>query len=59
MKTISWTRFKERAKKRKGWIALGNTLLISGFVSFSNHPDWGVWCSAIGLLITLIAFSKK
>lgn len=59
MNTISWKIIKERAKKRKGWIALGNTLFITGFLSFSNHPDWGVWCSAIGFVITLIALFKK
>lgn len=59
MKTISWTSIKERVKKRKGWIAVGNTLFISGFLSFSNHPDWGVWCSAIGFVITIVCLLKK
>ena len=59
MKTISWTLLKERVKKRKGWIALGNTLIISGFLNFSNHPDWGIWCSVIGLVITGVSLLKK
>lgn len=59
MSTISWKTIKERAKKRKIWVAFGNTLFITGFLSFSNHPDWGIWCSAIGLVITLITLLKK
>tara|TARA_Y100001933_G_C18959515_1_gene547502 strand:+ start:754 stop:930 length:177 start_codon:yes stop_codon:yes gene_type:complete len=57
--TISLEKIKERVKKRKGWVALGNTLFITGFLSFSNHPNWGIWCSAIGFIITLIALLKK
>lgn len=45
--------------KRKGWITSGSTLIIAGFVSFSNHPDWGVWCSILGFTITAIALLKK
>lgn len=59
MKTVTWELIKERVKKRKGWVALGNTLIISGFLSFSNHPDWGVWCSIIGFIISVIALVKK
>lgn len=56
---LSWKILEERFKKRKGWIAFGNTLIISGFVSFSNHPDWGVWCSVIGFIITGVSLFKK
>ena len=59
MQTISWEKIKEIVKKRKGWVDLGNTLFITGFLSFNNHPNWGVWCSAIGFIITLIALLKK
>jgi hypothetical protein len=59
MKMISWTLLKERIKKRKAWVALGNTLIISGFLSFSNHPDWGVWCSVLGFVITSVSLLKK
>lgn len=46
-------------KKSKCWMILGNTLIIAGFTSFSNHPDWGIYCSVLGALITLTAFIKK
>lgn len=58
MKTISWELIKKRVKKRKVWIAIGNTLFITGFLSFSNHPDWGIWCSVIGFVITAISLLK-
>jgi hypothetical protein len=59
MKTISWISIKKKIKKRKGWIAIGNTLFITGILSFSNHPDWGAWCSTIGFLITSVSLLKK
>jgi hypothetical protein len=59
MKTISWELIKKKVKKRKGWIALGNTLFITGFLSFNNHPDWGVWCSVIGLMVALVSILNK
>ncbi|MHA7056476.1 hypothetical protein ACWGOQ_0004610 [Aquimarina sp. M1] len=59
MSIISRQMIKENVKKRKGWIAVGNTLIISGFLSFSSHPDWGIWCSAIGFVITLASLLKK
>ncbi|MDO1501914.1 hypothetical protein Q2T40_17405 [Winogradskyella maritima] len=58
MKATSWKTIKERAKKRKIWIAFGNTLFIAGFLSFSNHPDWGIWCSAVGFVITAVSLVK-
>ena len=39
------------------------TFIITGFTSFSNHPNWGYWWSAIGFVSLLvlmgIAYSKK
>lgn len=56
---LSIKTIKTNARKRKGWIALGNTLIITGFLSFSNHPNWGAWCSAIGFIISATALLKK
>ena len=56
---ITWETLKINVKKRKGWIAFGNTLLITGFFSFSNHPDWGVWVSIIGFAISVFSLLKK
>jgi len=50
---------KANFKKRMGWIALGNTMIISGFVSFSNHPDWGYWWAACGAVILIITILIK
>ena len=46
---------KRNFKKRIGWISLGNTMIISGFVSFSNHPEWGYWWAACGAVILIMA----
>ncbi len=39
------------------------TFIASGFTSFSNHPNWGYWWSALGFvslcIILGIAYSKK
>ncbi|MHA7059627.1 hypothetical protein ACWGOQ_0020540 [Aquimarina sp. M1] len=59
MITVSWSTVKKNFKKRKGWITTGNTLFFSGILSFSNHPDWGIWCAAIGFLITAVSLLKK
>lgn len=55
MKIIS----SERVKKRKRWVVFGSTVFISGFVSFSNHPVWGIWSSVIGLIIALASIIKE
>ncbi len=44
---------KKNTRQRPGWTVVGISLLIVGFTSFSNHPDWGVWVSVLGFAILI------
>lgn len=52
---------EKMSKRQRGLITIAITIIITGFISFSNHPHWGYWWSGFGVLLLLYAliFTKR